>query len=393
MFLKSDSARSHAVRPSVLLIGIAVPFAGILVTIAAVVTPFGLYDAYESASDRPGTFAFTPDKSPFGDSTAPRGNHRLSRVCSWGHGAAMGPAPCPYSGNTAIMSWNGTTYNLDVPSNSTSEVAPLLKEIYSSGTQDNKTTVSNYFDIEWRQFTTRNDRLIDNGTTFSVGMFRQVDSLILHDDIKPIEGLIVDARSGGVGFRNHTLPIGVDTGATWTEDILFIEPVTACIDTNLTLDFAITMNTSASVTGIKDLVLTDRGGFANLDQTYPHFNQDNPQVDPDLIGRAYKAAWLNNAYAMNFLNVTNPNNSVYGNKSFTYLQSGVGKTFPLPASVAGEFRSLGLSTQYGYYLFGNGLASSGDPTYPNPFNITQRDNFSSICKSNQSRLCIPLDDY
>jgi hypothetical protein len=266
-----------------------------------------------------------------------------------------------------------------MPNNYTSKVAPIVKEIYSSGTNGFATTIANYFDIEWRQLTTKNDKYIDNGNAFSIGMYRQVDSLILDDAIKPIEGLIVDAKLGGVGFRNHTIPVGLENGAFWNEDILFIEPQTVCVDTNLTFDFTITTNISvSSSSGIKDLVLTDRGGFVNLNRTYPYYNRENPQVVPDLFGRAYKAAFLNNAYTMMYLNITNPNNSTYGKKSFSYLNSTLGKTFPMPASIASSYTYMGLSARYGYYLFGSTSSTSGDPKYPNPFNVTQTDMFSSI---------------
>jgi hypothetical protein len=339
---------------------------------AGVITPFGLYSAYEPVGERPGTFLYVPDKGPFGASTAPRKNYPLSRVCAWGHGAAKQPAPCPYSPNVA---------SFDLSRNYTSAVSERVKEIYSSGTRGNRTTISNYADIEWRQLTTRNDQALDNGSTVAVGAFRQVESFLLQNEFKVVEGLIVDARSGGIGFRNHTLPIGAESGATWVEDLLFIEPVTACVDTNLTLDFTVSTNASVSVNGIKDLFLADRGGFFSLNRTSPSYNRGNPQVEPNLLSRAYEAAWLNNMYTMMFLNVTNPENSTTGSKGLTYIQSEAGKTFRLPVDAAGELHALGLSTQYGYYLFGAGSLPPGDSTQSNPFSISQGGNFSSICES------------
>jgi hypothetical protein len=129
-----------------------------------------------------------------------------------------------------------------------------------------------------RQLTTQTNKYIDNGTAYPVNAFRQVDILVLDDTIKVIEGLVVDAKSGGVGFRNHTAPVGLasqDRGATWTEDLLFIEPITSCVDTNLTLDFTIVTGNISLPAGIKDFVLTDRGGFANLNRTYPEYDHDN----------------------------------------------------------------------------------------------------------------------
>lgn len=361
-----------------LLISTAVPLVAILITIAGVVTPLGLYDVFEPVGATPGKFVYVADTGTFGASTSPRTGQKFSQICSWGSGLLQGPAPCPYSGNTVIISSNGTDLNFTMPNTYTTAVAPIVQQIFSSGTSGQQTTISNYFDIEWRQLTRTNNSHVDNGTEFPVGMFSQIDSVLLNDVVKPIEGLIVNAKSGGVGFRNHTIPTGIPNGATWTEDILFVEPLTACVDTNLTLDFAITTNITSFTAGVIDLVLTDHGGFASLNRTYPEYNRDNPQADPDLVGRAYKGAWLNNAYTMMYLNVTNPNNSTTGQKAFSYLNSEPGKTFAMPTSDAGGFKSLSISSQYGYYLFGSG--SQTDPNYTNPFNVTQFGYFDDACR-------------
>jgi hypothetical protein len=56
-----------------------------------------------------------------------------------------------------------------------------------------------------------------------------------NNDIVLVEGLVVDTRDGGgVGFRNHSVPVEASNGATWTEDLLWVRPVTSCVNTNLT---------------------------------------------------------------------------------------------------------------------------------------------------------------
>ncbi|RSL54113.1 hypothetical protein CEP51_014771 [Fusarium floridanum] len=344
----------------------------VLSAVAGIVTPLGLYDVMESQRLGPGQFQYVSDTSGFGAGTSPRGMHDFSRFCFWDYG----PVPCPYSNNTVIYSWNGTTHSSFVPQGISSKVAPLVKEIYSSGTKQSRTTVANYFDIEWRQVITRKDRDIDNGTAFSTGTFRQLDTLIFEETVKLVEGLIVDAKVGGVGFRNHTVPADLPSGGLWEEDILFVEPVSTCVDTNLTIDFTFTADSPNS---IKDLVLTDRGGFVNLNKTYPYYDRKDPQANADLWGRAYKAAYINNAYTMMYLNVTNPSNSTYGDKAFSYINSDIGKKFPMRVS-AGFSYNFGVSlTGYGDYLpFGMGLTTEEEiPEYPNPFNIT-RYNISSL---------------
>src|SRR3954451_7751176 len=108
-----------------------------------------------------------------------------------------------------------------------------------------------------------------------------MQSMILNDATEPIEGLIVDTKKGGIGFRNHTVPQKLKHGATWTEDLLYVEAETSCVNTNLTLDFEVTTNAS-SLNVFINFVLTDRGGFSNLNRTYPYYNRTDSQVNPDL---------------------------------------------------------------------------------------------------------------
>ena len=163
-----------------------------------------------------------------------------------------------------------------------------------------------------------------------------------------MEGLVVDTINGGVGFRNHTIPPGFRYGATWEEDLLFIEPESVCVDTNVTIDYQITPapNSSASVT---NLVLTDRGGFVNLNHTYPEANLTDTQKNPDLWTRAYKGAWMTNAYTMLYYNITNPRNGT--TKSFSYVDSILGKTFPLANQGSPSYYdSLGVDNLWDFHL-------------------------------------------
>jgi hypothetical protein len=113
--------------------------------------------------------------------------------------------------------------------------------------------------------------------------------LILNNATQAVEGLVVDTQKGGIGFRNHTAPINLPHGATWSEDLLFVEPGTSCVNLNFTLDFQVSVNDNAS--SIVDVVyLTDRGGFVNLNHTYPFYDRSDSQRNPDLPGKAYKVA-------------------------------------------------------------------------------------------------------
>lgn len=122
-----------------------------------------------------------------------------------------------------------------------------------------------------------------------------MQSLVLNDKIEAVESLLVDTKTGGIGFRNHTVPaIGFENGVFWNEDILFVEPETVCVNTNTTLDFEIapftSMDNSTGVAGFTKPVLTDRGGFVNIKQEFPQLDHSNAHRDPKLRDRAYKAA-------------------------------------------------------------------------------------------------------
>src|SRR5262245_45436198 len=118
----------------------------------------------------------------------------------------------------------------------------------------------------------------------------KIQTMVLDDAVVPVEGLLVDMKDGGIGFRFHAIPVGLQHGAKWTEDLLFIKPETQCVDTNLTLDFNIKTGTDhGDTTFVEDLVLTDRGGFVNFMARYPQYDHSDMQRNPDLDGRAYKA--------------------------------------------------------------------------------------------------------
>lgn len=159
----------------------------------------------------------------------------------------------------------------------------------------------------------------------SWGGYRNFASILLNDKIEAVEGLIVDSHHGGIGFRNHSMPSKANgVGLSWSEDILFFEPETQCVDTNLTLNFVIpdgSWNKS-------NLALVDRGGFVNIDRNFqwrPDLD-DNKQGTLNLWLQAYKGAWINNMLSMQYLGVMNTSwrDSVGG------IDSVLGRRYPLP---------------------------------------------------------------
>ncbi|RDW63674.1 hypothetical protein BP6252_11219 [Coleophoma cylindrospora] len=382
--LRSDSVLSHGVRKDVLILTKLMTIASALIAIAGVVTPLGLYETLLPSDSIQAPFKYLADTSAFGYGTPPRSVYPFNRMCGDGNPLHGFIKPCPFSDTISTVSTfpNGTiSYNY--PWGVNLSIPQTIVDTFSSGTDD-QTTVSNYFDIQWRRYTTTQDDILNNGTAYLIGTFKNLVSLILNDGLQPVEGLIVDTKKGGIGLRNHTVPPGFQHGVTWKEDLLFIEPETACVNTNLTLDFMIlpSKNNSASG-GITNVTLIDRGGFVNLNHTYPEPDLSNPQKNPDLWGRAYKAAWLNNAYTALWYNVTDQSNATAGTKAFSYLNSELNKAFPIPTGFDGSISgldSLVISTEYGGYLSNSfsGITNVSDPAaVVNPFDITSN-NFSDI---------------
>jgi hypothetical protein len=124
---------------------------------------------------------------------------------------------------------------------------------------------------------------------------------LLRNDTFFADGLIIDMtpERPGIGLWNQTIPTEVQTGGTWSQDILWIEPETSCVDTNLTVDYFLTKGPNLSV---DDFNITDHGGFYNLTHEPPSLNLDGQNID--LREHAYKGAVYSNAYAMQFLNAT-----------------------------------------------------------------------------------------
>ena len=210
-----------------------------------------------------------------------------------------------------------------------------------------------------------------------------------------MEGLIVDTVAGSIGFRNHSVPVASRWGAAWTEDLLFIEPKTECVNTNLTFEWTIPMNTSTGE--VIDLVLVDNGGFVNINGTFPELDTTNAQADPQLSYRAYRSAWLQNAYTALYYNVTNPGPSISGMKSFSYINSELGQQFPMVKKNFSGQESVWLNKRFSVNEFGgyidelptstsvNSSSSSFTLNIPeNPWQITSR-NFSEARMLARSR--------
>lgn len=348
----------------------------ILGAISGVITPLGLGEKLVTTGTQVGTFEYTRDTSSIAIGTSLRGNSTFHRTCEDSRVYFL-PRPCPYTGDVMETTrYENGSVRRDYAYGIHRAIPNVLREIFSSGTAGQASTISNIFDIEWRQTSKKEaNENFDNGTVYETGIYRQLDSILLQDGYKTFEGLVVDNNVGGIGFRNHTLPIGFSRGATWQEDLLFIEPDVSCINTNLSIDFE--ASNTGTVDGFLNRVITDKGGFVDLNITHLPASRPKSQSNLDLQARAYDAAVLNNAYTMMILNITDRNNKSNNRMPYSYLKSKRGATFPIKENSM-SYSSLELSNKFGSYFYPAGLNLTH---YPNPFNITNSDlgAISNIC--------------
>jgi hypothetical protein len=263
-----------------------------------------------------------------------------------------------------------------------------------------------FFDIQWRHHTRLNAGQLENygtngtyqfnnGTGYYIGSFRPLSIMISDSKWQLVEGLIVDTKRGGIGFRNHTVPPESTYGTTWTEDILFIEPQTECVDLNVTLQFT----TADAGDKIKIVNLVDKGGYSQLDKNARWWDSgaQTSQTDPWLAKRAYNAAWYYNALHMSVLNITRPsflNLSTTGEPiPLPYIDNSKGPSYILQdvanrnifMDSTGDLPKIGKLSMFdrglgsillSYLDEGNssvmiGSVSKNEPYYKNPYRITQ----------------------
>ncbi|KAK2772244.1 hypothetical protein FQN53_004680 [Emmonsiellopsis sp. PD_33] len=370
--LNADTVASSGVKRRVNVVAWFLTLAIALVTIASIVTPLGLYETVEpedSLTETP--FQYVKDISAFGYGTPPRPEAYFARNCG-------SDQVCP--GSTVEEKCE----RLGLLEKCTSDVNATMPETFITPFRDGaskfSSSVSSIFDIQWRTYI--NKALNRSAGVFLEPAYRQLATLLLDDKIEPLEGLVVDMKAGGLGFRSHTVPANhYKYGTEWKEDILFIEPETQCVNLNFTLDFKIPDVTSAGLEYVEELKLVDHGGFSGLrDNPAPNLKRiiSNGQRGFNLRDRAASAAWLNNFLTMVFYNATNPDMD-----RITRLDVSKGDTFPLPSFSANTTFRVGYEVVRTNMEFGEFLnltakaGQNGTAWSDNPFDINMR-NFSFI---------------
>lgn len=390
--LQTDTAARYGVQRRVsnaLSLQTATVF---LISVAAIVTPLGLYQTLEPGGKDSESFRYLKDDSPFGLGTPDRIPGPFTRSCGL-------TTACPGS-------WkNETCVQQGLLQNCTNVVyGRSIPDIWMSAFRDGASqvaqSVSSIFDVQWRAQVNATDSLGDLGWYLKSG-YRQVGILVLDPTIQLVDGLIVDAQTGGIGFRNHTVPDPMhEYGSTWSEDILFVEPEAQCVDLNVTFDFRLSQKNTSRLAPT-DLSLKDRGGFSQLSRTSPNLSiprDGNGQGLLDLRERAYEAAWASNFLTLVYFNKTDPDNTNITRWDVTpgmaFHSSNSSDTTASDAANAGRFvvqyQAIRSSLYFGDYLMlpatptsQNKSASGG-----NPFGISIED-FDHVCKQT-SPSCLAL---
>ncbi|WPH02257.1 Hypothetical protein R9X50_00511300 [Acrodontium crateriforme] len=306
--LMCDGGISFNLKPSVFLMCCLSIFYAALLPTAGFLTPIPLTEEIRPASHTTDVdFRYIRDTTFFGQGTPDRPNVAITRVCD--HAALYGDCP-----NTV---YNDSTIRLQYPGHVVvnTSIPELTTAPYE--TTSMAATVAKPLDIQFRNFYEGHWIYLNNNESRLVGGGRPLTSFVLQDGFQLVEGLIIDTTDGGVGIRNHTIPIGHPLGTEWEEDILWIKPVTACTATNLTLGFSVSQN---HFTDTDDGYLSSSDGFAvlNEDPPTPRWDSDDNQNNwrvispvPDLQDRANNAAWWNNLFVAKQLGI---NSSEVGRK-------------------------------------------------------------------------------
>lgn len=318
LVLQSDGAVGNflgkRVQWRVFILSQCIAFASLCLIVAHFMTPIPLMEVIRVTSQLSAAeFAYAPgmasliilypcrliyiDLSYYGQSMLD--SQPIYRRCGWNL-----YTDCPDSvyNDPAIgdNSPNHTVVNSTIPQ--------VTLDTFTSGTGNS--TIAGPIDLKFRAYIMTQTDWVDGNASRPVGRLENLPMLVLEEKYHLVEGLIVDTFQGGVGIRNHTIPIGLEYGATWTEDILWIRPETRCTNTNLSLHFSVTSNYSVSYSG--DLgYLQDDGGFSDIPAVPPQPRWDtddnawkNVSANPDLKRSSDILAWWNNQFTAWTMNLT-----------------------------------------------------------------------------------------
>lgn len=225
--LQTDTTASSLVNKKVRFFSLLSTSGIIFLAAVSVVTPLGLYDAISQSNYDDTRFEYAADTTSMGKATPSRDGYRPGRTCGQGNFELN----CPGQAAGWEFYLNGTEHwmrNLTTDPYISTVIASNITEIFSSGLSGDRLNAAGAFDIEYRSFIVAADPR-PNSTLFADpdripinydqyrprtrGKFHTFQTYILNEDYETIEGLIVNSKTGGVGFRNHTIPVTPGEGA------------------------------------------------------------------------------------------------------------------------------------------------------------------------------------
>ena len=219
--LRTDSSANHrdGVSSGIVAMTYFSLATTVILAVAQVLAPIGLSETLVPVGLANVTFDYVRDRSSFGAATYRREDYILARTCM--------NKSCPGVPDEWLTHFpEEFQFSTLLPKN--------ITEVFTSGTlRPNDLRVSP-FDIEFRQFVAQQTGNSKEFSEFNVaGIFEYIGQVTSESGYPIREGIVVDAITGGVAFRNHTVPSGCPTSGrcTWSEDLLWVIPVTSCVRT------------------------------------------------------------------------------------------------------------------------------------------------------------------
>lgn len=323
--LLTDASRSLRVQPGINVLAQLALLGTCLTTLTGIITPLGLQDIQVSKPSATQDLSYIADAGTMGLATTPRTLYHEGRLC-----ANWPMAACPGS-PLSVKNGSSSVWNI-IPANVTAK----FSSVNAQGPQN----------IQYRQYSAQILDGVNDQEMIPVGSLTNLQSFFLTDSIVAAEGVIIDmTTTPGVGIIQHTFPAD-NEGSSWSREILWLEPVTECVDTNLTVQYKISdFDLATPVTN--STVVIDRGGLVDLTTTQPlPYNDTSESID--LRHHAYTGAVWGNLALLRAVNATR-NSSHIGN---SYLLK------PNPVNNFGYLSFLPID-----YLSQMASGNLSDPTY------------------------------
>lgn len=299
--------------------------------VSGIVTPLGLGDQIRPGSARPVRFGYVPDLSNYGKGTMERPSLPLSRECGISSGFF-----CPGAHVPGLVINVTKNYNVsDTIGQGTTRIPQNITTMFTSSLQNS--TIASILDLQYRTWMPFTSPLLNNHQPYPRGTFSHIENILPREGLVALEGVIADMTFGGVGFRNHSAPVGTAYGAEWVEDVLWIEPEVSCAQTNLSVAMTLRDLQYTDIIGSLDVV--DDGGFARLRHGDPYETWPNLTYSaPDVRLRAEMTAWASNIITAFGLNITDTKHFQYG------LNVTEGRHYPVTLGSTWSVQTLGLVT-------------------------------------------------